>query len=143
MISILGPIQYATGFFQRATAQNVSVLEQLGMGLLGLLTVLALNGYLLFHRGQTIGKWITKIQIVDFESGKLLPFLRVYVYRYLWMLPLSIIVMFIPGTVDDFLLNLVCLVGVLLIFRDSRRCLHDEIAGSKVVLYQEGRLRMS
>jgi uncharacterized RDD family membrane protein YckC len=98
-----------------------------------------LNGYLLTTRGQTIGKLLTKIQIVDVQSGDLLPFLRVYVYRYLWTLPLLLVVILIPGPADDLLVNVVYLIDALLIFGSDRRCLHDYIAGSKVVIYRAKR----
>jgi uncharacterized RDD family membrane protein YckC len=105
--------------------------------------MLALNGHLLATRGQTVGKLLTKIQIVDAQSGGLLPFLRVYVYRYLWMLPLVFVVALIPGTVDDGLVNVVAIIDALFIFGAARRCLHDYIAGSKVVLYQAHRQRVT
>lgn len=93
------PIQFVTGFYQRASTQTTGIVEQFLMALLGIGVMLALNGYLLFTRGQSIGKLLTKIQIVDFESGGLLPFLRVFVFRYLWTLPLLVVVMLIPGAV--------------------------------------------
>ncbi len=117
----------------------MGVLEQLAMSLVGIVVMLIINGYLLFTRGQTVGKLLTGIQIVDHVSGQLLPFLRVYVFRYLWMLPLSLIVAIIPGPMDDSLVGLAALVDALLIFGPSQRCLHDYIAGSKVVEYKEGR----
>ena len=87
LLVILVPVQFATGYFQRAMAQQQGLLEQLLMSLLGVVTMLVLNGYLLATRGQTIGKVLTKIQIVDVQSGKLLPFVQVYVYRNLWTVP--------------------------------------------------------
>lgn len=141
LMAIVIPIQYATGFFQRSLSQQVGVFEQLAMSLLGMAVMLVLNGYLWATRGQSIGKMLTGIQIVDFESGHLLPFVKVYVYRYLWSLPLFIAVIFIPTTVDDMLVNLIVLIDVLLIFGTYRRCLHDYIAGSKVVLYRANRVR--
>ncbi|MFO1066108.1 MAG: RDD family protein [Pirellulales bacterium] len=136
MMAITMPVMFATGFVARTQAQQVSIFEQIGMSLLGMVMMLALNGYLLATRGQTIGKLLTKIQIVDAQSGGRLPFLRVYVYRYLWMLPLVLVVAFIPGTADDGLVNLLALIDALFIFGADRRCLHDHIAGSKVVLYR-------
>lgn len=143
MMAIYMPVMILTGFFARAQAQQVGFLEQFGMSLFAISILLVLNGYLLFTRGQTIGKFLTKIQIVDFDSGKLLPFLRVFALRYLWLLPLSLVVAIIPGTMDDQLITLVSLVDSLMIFRADRRCLHDYIAGSKVVLYQDNRARLA
>jgi len=139
LMAITMPVMFATGFVARTQAQQVGFLEQIAMSLLGIGVMLAMNGYLLATRGQSIGKILTKIQIVDAQSGGLLPFHRVYVYRYLWMLPLVFVVALIPGTVDDILVNVVAIVDVLFIFGGARRCLHDYIAGSKVVLYQANR----
>ncbi len=139
LLAILMPVQILTGYREGVTIQQAGWLEQIAMSLLGIMVMLMLNGYLLFTRGQTIGKMLTGIQIVDFTSGRLLPFWRVYVFRYLWMLPLVLIVALIPGTVDDLLINIVFLIDALMIFGANRRCLHDLIAGSKVVLYKTNR----
>lgn len=143
MMAIIMPVMFATGYLARTQTQEVGVLEQIAMSFLGMAVMLALNGYLLVTRGQSIGKLLTKIQIVDARNGELLTFLRVYVYRYLWMLPIVLVVAFIPGSIDDLLVNLVSLVDALMIFGADRRCLHDYIAGSKVVLYQANRQRAS
>jgi len=143
LMMILLPVQYATGFMARASAQVAGIGESFAMSLLGIGVMLALNGYLLFKRGQTIGKVLTKIQIVDFQSGLLLPFMKVYVYRYLWTLPIAIVVILIPGVMDDMLFNLLILIDALLIFGADRRCLHDLIAGSKVVLYMTNRPKVA
>ena len=137
------PIFFLTGYFQRAMIQEVSLLESFGMSLVGLVVFLSLHGFLLVSRGQTIGKFLTGIQIIDHESPRLLGFVRVYIFRYLWTLPIVCLVLLIPGTADDFLLNIVNLIDALLIFGVARRCLHDYIAGSRVVLYQEGRKKLA
>ncbi len=140
-IAITLPIQFATGYFARAQTQSVGVVEQLLEVVLSIVVMLGLNGYLLASRGQSIGKLLTKIQIVDAKSGTLLPFANVFVYRYFWSLPVAIIFIFIPGTTDDQILNIIVLLGILLIFGAERRCLHDYIAGSRVVLYRPERNR--
>jgi uncharacterized RDD family membrane protein YckC len=137
------PVMFATGFLARTLDQQVGLVEQIGMTLFGMAVMLALNGYLLATRGQTIGKLLTKIQIVDAQSGGLLPFVRVFVLRYLWLSPLLFVVALIPGTVDDSLVNVAALIDALLIFGATRRCLHDFIAGSKVVRYQPQRPRVT
>ena len=109
LMAILIPVQMATGYMTRVGLHEVGLLEEMVMSLLGILVALFLNGYLLYTRGQTIGKALTRIQIVDYETGRLLPFLRVYVYRYLWMLPLTLAVPFIPDGHGWILLEVVCL----------------------------------
>ena len=75
--------------------------------------------YLLATSGQTIGKKLLMIRIVS-ESGSLPGFLRAVVLRNWVRALLSLIPFF--GLID-----------VLFIFSDSRKCLHDYIAGTKVV----------
>ena len=133
VMAIVLPIGIATGFYTRAAAQQVGFPEHVAMSALGAVAMLAVNGYLLANRGQTVGKMLNKIRIVDAQTGSRLPFVRVFVYRSLWLIPLVVIAALIPGQVDDILINLVSLVDALFIFGKQRRCLHDYIAGSKVV----------
>lgn len=134
---------FATGYPAGSIFEQSGIINQIAFTLIFIASMLTLNGYLLATRGQTIGKLLGKIQIVDAQSGGLLPFLRVYVYRYLWMLPLSFLVALIPGNTDDGLVNLVALINIVFIFGAARRCLHDYIAGSKVVLYKANRQRVT
>ncbi len=143
LMAILLPIQFVTGYTRRVAVQQVGTMEHLAMSLLGIMTMLVLNAYLLVGRGQTIGKALTGIQIVEFNSGELLPFVRVYCYRYLWSLPLFLVVFFIPGWVDDQIVNTVVFIDILLIFGASRRCFHDYVAGSKVVQYRAHRRKLT
>lgn len=139
LIAIVGPVQYFTGFFERAMRAQVTPGEQLLMGLLGAVAFLVVNGYLLVTRGQTVGKILVGTQIADVRTGGLLPFLRVYVLRYLWMMPLVIVTALIPGPQDDMLVNILALLDSVFILGPARRCLHDYIAGSKVVRYRADR----
>ena len=107
------------------------------------LAFLLLHGTGLASRGQSLGKMLIGIQIVDNNTGDLLPFYRVYVYRYLWFLPIEILAGLIPGSTVVSFLGIVLLIGFLMIFGEERRCLHDHIAGSKVVEYREGRRQMN
>jgi len=84
----------------------------------------ALNGYLLVTQGQTIAKAALGMRIVRPDGSRAAAF-KLLVLRY--------------GL--GYLANLVVFIGVpyqlidnLLIFRASRRCLHDEIAGTIVIL---------
>ena len=64
-----------------------------------------------------------KTQIVS-DSGQPLNFGELYLKRYL-VIQLLAILPFIGG--------LIGLIDTLLIFRSSRKCLHDDIAGTKVI----------
>jgi uncharacterized RDD family membrane protein YckC len=83
----------------------------------------AIHGYLLATRGQTIGKYFMRTQIVS-DEGKLLPLPTMILWRYL---PLMII------SQVPFVGAIVGLANVLAIFRASRKCFHDDIAGTKVI----------
>ena len=90
------------------------------------ITYLALNGYLLATRGQSIGKWLLGIQIVDAETNELLSIRRIIMQR---VIPVFL-VMALPG------------IGILLLLidigplgREDQRCVHDLLACSKVIKY--------
>lgn len=96
---------------------------QLSGALLGLVTFTIINGKFLADNGQTIGKKLLGIKIVRSDGSKL-GLQRFFTHRYLPLVfvPLIPVVgMFVP------------LIDVLFIFRDSRQCLHDQIADTIVV----------
>lgn len=102
---------------------------------------LALNGYLLITRGQSIGKLLFGTQIVSAKNGRLLPFVQVILIRTFWTVPFSLALAILNAQVLYFVFGLVVLVGILLIFGKNIRCLHDYLAGSNVVLYRDNRGR--
>lgn len=88
-----------------------------------LVTFLLLNGYLLVRDGQSIGKKIIGMRIVTLE-GEVPPFTQIILLRHA-------LVMFVTSfpLVGMFLY----LVDVLFIFRGDKRCVHDHLAGTRVV----------
>ena len=80
------------------------------------------NIYLLHTKGQTIGKMLVGVRIVDVNSGQILPITKVIGLRVLptWMG--HFLTCGIGGLIDS-----------LFIFRDDQRCVHDLIAQTKVV----------
>ena len=85
---------------------------------------LLLHGVLLARYGQTIGKKIVGIKVVDFKTGQLLSFNRIVGLRYL---PLWIAQSIPIGG------GILWLINALFIFAADKRCIHDHIAGTKVV----------
>lgn len=87
------------------------------------LVYLLINAYLLSTNGQTVGKYFFKIKIVGLD-GALVPVIKLAVLRYvpIWILSALPLIGGFIGLLD-----------VLFIFREDRRCLHDLIAGTKVV----------
>jgi uncharacterized RDD family membrane protein YckC len=84
---------------------------------------LMLQGIFLFRYSQTIGKLATNIKIVGLNNRSI-SFLKLILLRYTAWYMISLVPL-IGG--------LILLLGYLLIFTKDRRCLHDLMAGTKVV----------
>ena len=90
--------------------------------LYGILALLQIT--LLCLRSQTVGKLLLRIQIVDIQNGQPGGPVRAFLLRAL----VPTMIEFIP------LLGFVFwLVDTCFIFREDRRCIHDLIAGTRVV----------
>jgi uncharacterized RDD family membrane protein YckC len=87
------------------------------------LIFILVNWKLLYNNGQTIGKKYMGIKIVSLDNS-LPPFTKSYGARYL--APALIGLIPIIGSIFAF-------ADILFIFTDKRRCLHDRIAGTKVI----------
>ena len=86
---------------------------------------LALHGFLLHRYGQTIGKRLLKIAMVDADTHKKVPLPRLFVLRYLvWDIPTL--------TVRPFYW-IIRIVDLLFGLRKNRRTLHDLSANTKVI----------
>ena len=97
---------------------------QLEYAVLGLLVYSLLQGYLLQKSGQTIGKRVAGTRIVSVDDNRILPFWQILVVR---QLPISVVSQIpVIGPILSF-------VEVLFVFRQDKRCVHDLIAGTKVV----------
>jgi uncharacterized RDD family membrane protein YckC len=125
LLMLLGPAQYVAGVYDNfPNVRPQSLLDTLMWGVGGLLVHLALNGYLLAKSGQTLGKRVVGIRIVNHRDGEKTPFDKIVLLR---LLPVQVAAL-IPA-VGAFL----SLIDVLLIFRKDQRCIHDHIAGTIVV----------
>jgi uncharacterized RDD family membrane protein YckC len=83
----------------------------------------AVQGWPLLARGQTVGKMLFKLRIVRSDGSKVDPW-RLLGLRY--GIGCLLCLNSIAATV-------LCLIDALLIFRESRKCLHDTIADTKVI----------
>ena len=125
VMCITVPTMWFSGVFQEAMAGRQQDLgEQVAWAGFGFAVFMLVHGYLLYRHGQTLAKRLLGMKIVDLQGGKP-PFLRLAGMRYL--LPQAIYFVPIAGPI-------VALVGVLLIFRADRRCMHDHLAGTRVVM---------
>ena len=121
-------IAMITGFWDEifprlANGIPLSLKENLIMFLVGQSVFLMLNGSFLANYGQTIGKKLMKIKIVDME-GNNLGLIKLYSLRYLAFSLLSQIP--VAG-------GLISLLNILFVFGKERRCLHDRLAGTQVI----------
>jgi uncharacterized RDD family membrane protein YckC len=132
---IIAPISFVLGFglgmglavvmgpdFVQSIGGNI-VLQLVGW-VLGVATYLLLNGYFLVSSGQTIGKKLLKIRVVrdgDTEVPDLTTtyFKRIFITQALSLIPI--------------LGGLYALVDALMIFSADQKCLHDQIAGTRVI----------
>ncbi|WP_295926836.1 RDD family protein [uncultured Xanthomonas sp.] len=122
------PVAALTGYFGKVmeaarSGVQVPFLTTLGYGVLGMVIFLAVQGYPLAKSGQTWGKKLLWIRIADLEGGQP-PFWRLIALRYLPTQAISLVP--IVG-------GIYALVDALFIFRQDKRCLHDLIAGTRVV----------
>jgi len=125
MMVIVIPAMYFTGAFDDLTnpSPEPTLLYDLAIGLLGLVVFLAINFKLLADSGQTIGKKIVGIQIVN-NNGEAATWGKNLFKRYA--------VYFLPGQVP-FIGQIFSLVNVLFIFGKDQKCIHDIAADTKVI----------
>ncbi|CAH7339808.1 RDD family protein [Vibrio chagasii] len=118
------PVVLYTDLFDRAASNGtIDLHEQIMVFVYGWVMFLLCHGYLLQNKGQTIGKNVMEIAIVDMD-GKQLGLFNIVIKR---ILPMSIFV-YIP-VVGQYISTL----DYLFALRKDRRCLHDLIAGTQVV----------
>lgn len=128
MVAILLPLMYMGGYFKAAMAaaaagSSVGHGIELMWNLIGIAVFALVQSIPLNATGQTWGKKLLKIKIVDLAGGKP-PLGRLLGLRYF---PVQL------GSSIPFIGPVIGLVDVLLIFRGDRRCGHDLIAGTRVV----------
>ncbi len=89
--------------------------------LLGMLTLFAMNVYLLVTRSQTVGKWLDNTKIMDYETHEPAGFVKTFILRS-----------FVNGLIGS-VVPFYGLIDICVIFGEEHRCLHDQIAGTYVV----------
>jgi uncharacterized RDD family membrane protein YckC len=101
----------------------------------GFASFTAMHGYLLATRGQTIGKWLVGTRIVRADNDEVPSLARTLGLRYgtLAIGPVAALAVLVLNGVIAYVLIVFGLIDLALVFRGDRRCLHDLIAGTKVV----------
>ena len=106
-------------------ATPVANLITQGLGLLiGIACYLAINGYSLVKSGQTVGKKVMKIRVVQ-EGNDSVPDLSTTYFKRLFITQLVTVIPILGG--------LYALVDALMIFSAEKKCIHDRIAGTRVI----------
>jgi uncharacterized RDD family membrane protein YckC len=111
--------------------------QRLGLGALVLtlswLTLLAIQVWMLTTRSQSIGKRIMKIRIVRMEGDAKPGIVYAWLLREFLITMIGIVAGLIPILGPFLLRPAFHIVDWCMIFRDDQRCLHDLIAGTRVV----------
>ena len=94
----------------------------------GLMGVLFLQALLIALRGQNLGKLLMRVRVVRADTGASAGFVRGVLLRF--ALPVTLVIMLNGFFMLGFIF---LLVDYVFMFREDRRCLHDLIAGTKVV----------
>lgn len=126
VISILVtfPLLWLLGYWDVAMTGQINILETVMVGVVALAMYFVIHGYFLARDGQTVGKKMVGTRIVSVETDKILPLSKIF---WLRVLPLNVVASIpVVGT-------LLAIIDVLFIFRKDQRCVHDLIAGTKVV----------
>ena len=117
-----GGVAYALGWFEGLMRQDptavVSVL------LLTIVVFGVINGRWLVTRGQTVGKRLVGVRIVDTRTREIVPLVKSYGLRFIVVQAITQV---------PFAGPILALVDPLFIFGERRRCLHDYLAGTIVV----------
>ncbi|GMR21865.1 MAG: hypothetical protein BMS9Abin37_0185 [Acidobacteriota bacterium] len=106
-----------------AAMDLVTIAFAIGLGILG-----AIQGIYIVRDGQTVGKKMMKIRIVDHVDGHIPTWPRILGMRYILNMALRQVPFYF-------------LVDALLIFGKDQRCIHDHLAGTKVVEAQPASVR--
>ncbi len=116
-------IMLVTGEQEQILQGQLTIGQRVVFFVVGYMVFLLLHGYLLYSKGQTIGKLVVKTRIVD-RKGHVPPFGKLFLLRIL-----------LPNLVAQIPLvgSLVIMVDTLFIFGEESRCLHDYLAGTWVI----------
>lgn len=122
---VMFPVQIWAGVYDGFPALKPQEFPKSLFWLIGsLLLWIALHGRFLAKSAQTIGKKLLGLQIVMVDTGRPASFERLVFWRFLPMM----LVAQIPF-IGVFLIT----ADLLFIFREDRRCLHDFLAGTRVI----------
>ena len=119
-------VAVAPGYVIILSADRSQEAAMVGLGIvaIGVLAIMIIQVYLLSTQGQTIGKKAVGVRIVSYDTEETAGFVKAFLLRSLVNGLIRAIPCFGP---------IYSLVDILFIFGDECRCIHDLIAGTKVV----------
>src|SRR5690606_28827614 len=128
MLVVLIPVMFIGGYFDMineamATGAQPGLATGLMWNLISIVIFVVLQFFPLNASGQTWGKKVLKVKIVDMQGNKP-DMTKLMGIRYVLVYAISCI---------PFIGGILYLINVLMIFRNDRRCARDLIAGTKVV----------
>ncbi|MDR2873066.1 MAG: RDD family protein [Xanthomonadaceae bacterium] len=127
--AVMIPLMIVGGYWRQVivaaqTGESVPIGTTLSWIAIGFVVFVVIQGYPLVTRGQTWAKRLLSIKIVDMDGNK--PgAVRIIVLRYLTIQAIAAL---------PYVGSWLVLVDTLFIFRRDRRCIHDHIAGTQVVV---------
>ncbi|NQZ56152.1 MAG: RDD family protein [Lentisphaeraceae bacterium] len=123
-MAIVLPLMYFTGGFE-GILEGVthSIGYTVFMAAVGIATFIVINGRFLLKDGQTVGKRVVGIKIVDME-GDLAAVTPNLVKRY--------VIFLLPGQIPV-LGQIFSFINILFIFGKKKRCIHDLFGKTQVV----------
>jgi uncharacterized RDD family membrane protein YckC len=125
LLVILIPLMFVGGYFSgMMSGEKPPFTEQLMWGAIGFGIFIVVQGWPLNNDGQTWGKKLLKMRIVDMD-GRKPAFAKLILLRYGVSQAIGLIPIF--GTAYF-------VVDSCFIFGAPRRCIHDYIAGTRVVM---------
>lgn len=124
LMVIVLPIMYLTGGFDGVMEGHQPGLGySLVMAVLGIVVFFVINYRLLITNGQTVGKKLLDIKIVDLNDRVPLFQQQILVRYAVYMLPAQV----------PFVGQIFNLINILFIFTKEKRCIHDLVAKTRVV----------
>jgi uncharacterized RDD family membrane protein YckC len=124
MMLVVVPAMYFTGGFDGIMeGREPGFVYMFSMGIVSFIVFFAINYRSLIANGQTIGKKVLEIKIVDL-NGSAPQFQPQLLIRYA--------VYLLPGQIP-MVGQIFSLINVLFIFTKEKRCIHDLVAKTKVV----------
>lgn len=120
MIAAAIPGMLALFYVDTAGQAETAALVGSGTFVLGLGAFATLQASYIVRDGQTLGKKLMRIRIVDHIDGQVPPWTRVLGMRYLVNTALRQVPLYF-------------LIDAVFIFGEEQRCIHDHLAGTKVI----------